>query len=427
MASNPKDRHEPRRVASRNWLGLLGWALFLRVAAADLVQWWAQRRHALCLFPDTTIYWGLAKKVVNGEPFEVVFWGDLPHFALRTPGYPLFLAGCQWLFGARALPARLVQSFLGAACVVLVARLVLRALPERPTWRGWSIPFIAAAFTAFDPFVISNSAFLLSEALFLPLMLLAQCAFAELWTSTSSNHRRTAWALAAGVVSGAAVLVRPSWSLYLPMLLVFWLLLGRGSFRGKLGGSGLVVLGFVLIMAPWWARNAAIHGKFVPTALWMGASLYDGINPRATGASDMEFLNEPDFWPLDEAAQDKLLGDRALAFAREHPGRVARLALSKAGRFWSPWPNAEGFASIPVALVSCLIVLPIFGLTALGVWRSRRDPTALVLLALPLLYTFALHLFFVSSMRYRIPVFVPALGFTAMAVSYLFPEPPSEK
>ena len=421
MTINPRDQEGQLRLGSANWLGLVAWALFFRIAAADLVQWWADRRHVLCLFPDTTIYWGLATKVVNGEPFEVTFWGDLPHFALRTPGYPLFLAACQWLFGARALPARLVQSLLGALCVVLVARLVARTLPEKGQWRGWPIPFVAAAFTAFDPFVISNSAFLLSEALFLPLMLLAQWAFAELWTSTATTRWRPAWALLTGVVSGAAVLVRPSWSLYLPLLLAFWLLMGRGSLLGKLGGSAWVVVGLVLIMAPWWVRNAGIHGKFVPTALWMGASLYDGINPHATGASDMGFLNDPEFWPLDEEAQDQLLSARAIAFARENPGRVARLAVVKAGRFWSPWPNAEAFASPWVALSSCLVVLPIFGLTAVGIWRSRHDNQALVLLGLPLLYTFALHLLFVSSMRYRIPVFVPAFGFTALACSNLLP------
>ena len=65
----------------------------------------------------------------RAEPYEVSQWG-VPHFALRAPAYPLFLAACQVAFGNRALPARLVQAALGAACVLIVFRLTVRATGE---------------------------------------------------------------------------------------------------------------------------------------------------------------------------------------------------------------------------------------------------------------------------------------------------------
>jgi len=419
---SPTPRRTDRPV---RLIGLVAWGLWLRVAAADAVQWITQRRGVLCVFPDTTIYWELAGKIRRGEPFELTFYGALPHFALRTPGYPLFLAACQAVFGPRVLPVRLVQSALGAWCVWLTARLVRRALTDRadPSGAVWTAPLIAAAFVALDPYVVANSALVLSEALFLPLMLLAQCALAALWgpsDGAGGSLRRRAvvgWGVVAGAATGAAVLVRPSWALYAPLALMIWVVFSpRGARRTAFLRAALVAVALAAVMAPWWVRNARVFGRFVPTAQWMGASLYDGLSPGATGASDMRFLEDPAFWPLDEEAQDAALRDKAVAFARAHPGRALTLAAVKAARFLSPWPNAEGFRSPLLAVVSSALVLPQFALIALGAWDRRRDPRVLALLGLPLAYTFLLHLVFVSSMRYRVPVAVPALGLAAVGL-----------
>ncbi len=414
-----------RPDAWKTLLRLIAWGFWLRVAAADVVHWVAQRRGVLCVFPDTRIYWELASKLRLGEPYELTDFGALPHFALRTPGYPLFLAFCQMVFGPRVLPIRLVQAALGAWCVWLTARLVRRALPADfdISTHVWTISVIAAAFVALDPFVVANSALILSEALFLPLMLLAQCGLSALWETIPRGRASIfAWSLLTGAASGAAILVRPSWALYVPAALLAWVVLSpRGARRSACGRALLVALVVAAVMSPWWVRNYRIYGRFVPTALWMGASLYDGLNPSATGASDMDFLADPAFWPLDEEAQDRALRDAAVSFARAHPSRVAWLAVAKSARFWSPWPNAEGFTSFWLALPSALIVVPQYVLILIGSWNLRRDRRALVLLGLPLAYTFALHLLFVSSMRYRIPVIVPALGLAAVGLSRIFP------
>lgn len=409
---------------------LVALGLALRVLAADAVQWYAGRKGVVCVFPDTGYYWLLAGKIRRGEPYEVVDFGDLPRFALRTPGYPLFLAACQSAFGLRALPARLVQAALGALCVWLVARLVTRTLGEGPAptpagargVRRWTPALVAAAIAAVDPYTVANSAFLLSEALFLPLMLAAQLGLAACWGSENSPGTAGLWwrALLTGAASGAAVMVRPSWSLYVPLVSICWVVLaGRASRGGALRaarGAVFLAVGAAAVMSPWWARNAAIYGRFVPTALWMGASLYDGLNPSADGDSDMRFLGSDRFWPLDEETQDAALRSEALAFARGNPGRVLTLAAVKAGRFWSPWPNAEAFRSAWLVAPALAVTLPVFALMALGAWGLRRDGRALVLLGLPLLYTFLLHLVFVSSMRYRVPVMVPALGFAGVGL-----------
>jgi hypothetical protein len=180
--------------------------------------------------------------------------------------------------------------------------------------------------------------------------------------------------------------------------------------------AAMVLLGLCVVMSPWWFRNVQVFGRFVPTAVWMGASLYDGLNPNATGASNMKFLESPDIWPLDELDQDRELTRRALAFVREQPVRSLKLAILKLGRYWSPWPNAEGFRSPFLALVSILVVVPLLALVALGLWVRRSDPRAWVLLAGPLLCFCFLHMVFASAMRYRIPGELPAMSLAAVGV-----------
>jgi 4-amino-4-deoxy-L-arabinose transferase-like glycosyltransferase len=410
---------------------LLEVALGLRVLSADLLDLHVRQAGAdhLCLFPDTRSYWDLARSIRTGAPYELVEWGDIPHFARRTPGYPLFLAACQFVFGERTLPVRLVQAVLGTASVYLVYRLVRElATTSQPSVRGeraagsrCTAPMAAATVAALNPYYIFMSSVILSEALFVPLMLLALWGLAVLWNKPgksilSGGSKDLLLALASGAVAGAAILVRPSWSLFLPILLVIWAFTRERHGHRRIAvvrGAFVCALAAALVMAPWWVRNARIYGRFLPTALWLGASLYDGLNPGATGASNMAFLGDRDIWPLDEQDQDAELIRRAVAFAREEPLRALELAIIKFGRYWSPWPNAEGFRSRYLAFASAVLELPLFGLIVLGAWERRHDLRSLVMLGGPVLYFCALHMVFASSARYRIPGEMPALGLAA--------------
>lgn len=416
----------PSTSRAADWLGKLPRrplnlaveiGLLLRIVAADLVEWRVQHggQARVCLLPDAEYYWKLSQTIRDGELYQIVEWGDIPHFALRTPGYPLFLAACRAVSGDRPIGPRLVQAVLGAMCVWLVFRLCRATLVGSEDRRP---ALIAAVITAVHPYFIVMSALLLSEALFTPLLLAFLWATAVIWNRETVRPVLVP-AICAGALAGAAVLTRPSCLLFFPAAFAAWLMyraLTRQAMRPALAASLVAATAFAAIMAPWWIRNQRIYGEFVPTALWMGASLYDGLNPSATGASDMEFLKETDIWPLDERDQDDLLRRRAFAFARENPMRTLELAVVKLGRYWSPWPNAEGVRSTWLSLAAGLVMAPLLGLMALGLWTLRGDARAWVLLAGPILYFALLHAVFASSMRYRTPGEVPAMGLAAVGL-----------
>ena len=61
----------------------------------------------------------------------------------------------------------------------------------------------------------------------MPLMLAALWGLALLWVEPGrpdgmTSVRRVMVALATGVAAGLAILVRPSWALYVPVVLVLW-------------------------------------------------------------------------------------------------------------------------------------------------------------------------------------------------------------
>ena len=417
--SEPKPRFDPiSRPVARAWKcpasrmrapalwRILELALFARLSAAVAVEWYVRRRNTqrVCVFDDAEYYWALAGTIRRGTLYEVVEWGDIPHFALRVPGYPAFLAACQTILGERPLAARLVQAGLGVLTVWLMYQLSREVagknenpsmtsggpITGRADGRSWTVPLVAASLAA--PAAVSRRALTI--------------------------------ALGVGAASGAAILVRPSWAFFVPVMLVAWswsvVVLRCFPPRLRILNAARVaagvLLGLGIVMSPWWFRNVRVVGRFVPTAVWMGASLYDGLNPHATGASDMRFLESPDIWPLDELDQDRELTRRALVFVHDQPGRALELALFKLARYWSPWPNAEGFRSPLLAVVSTLVVVPLLALAGLGLWGRWRDPRAWVLLAGPLFYFCVVHLLFASSMRYRIPGELPAMGLAAIGV-----------
>ncbi len=174
-------------------------------------------------------------------------------------------------------------------------------------------------------------AFVLSEAPFCPFMLAHLALWGLAWRARTTS--RAAWlAACGGVAGGIATLIRPSWLLFLPFALVIALVFDGQRRRQLLIGAAMSV-SLAACLTPWWIRNALFTGRFVPTTLQVGASLYDGLSPTANGSSDMRFV--PQFAAAEHAAEqgnerdsfevrlDRRMGTEAIAWARANPARAA--------------------------------------------------------------------------------------------------------
>ena len=280
---------------------VLGVALVLRMLAAVALQAFVARigRNRLCVFPDTEYYWALAQTIRQGRTYEIVEWGTISHKAMRTPAYPIFLAACHAVLGESPLGVRVVQAVLGTASVGLVYLLTVRCAqrsmaPAAGRSLSRTAAVAAATLAAINPYYVAMSELLLSEAIFIPLLLATIWGLAILWRKPDepdwpATPARGLIALASGAAGGAAVLARPSFALFLPAVLFGWLcavsfLRDRRLLKGAVASAIIFAVGVVLVMSPWWIRNARTYGRFVPTSIWLGASLYDGLNPREPAA-----------------------------------------------------------------------------------------------------------------------------------------------
>lgn len=410
-----------KRFSRFPWLRcILAGALAARLGAAVLLQRLVEQTPGrLCLIAgDAEGYWELARHLARGEDFAIY---HPPRYALRMPGFPLLLAGGMKLFGdERVIDMRILLALVGTGACWLVYQLG-RELVDRTT--GLVACFLAAV----SPTFVGFSVLLLSETLFAVALLASLIAFAKLAKAdneaieSTRQRNATVLAFAAGLLSGTATLVRPTWLLVAPGLGLLYLVPARNRKRG-LGRVALVIAGMTLALAPWTIRNAHVTGHFVPTTLWMGPSLYDGLSPQASGVSNMEFIEADGLYKRPDVSEydaDRHYRQAALAFATQHPWRALELAAIKLGRFCNPFPNAEQFGQWTIWLGVGLFELPVLLLALIGLWQVRQSPVCWALGAGPMLYFALIHTVFIGSLRYRLPAEYALLVLSAVGGRWL--------
>lgn len=390
-------------------------------------------------FGDSDSYWLMASKIKQGLPYQ---YGSPDSRVFRAPLYPIFLS----VFTASeqeqrnwgmVFASRVAGCAMGAVCIYLLmlfatwlARSCHATTGEQTLFGVW-----AGMLAVLYPGAIGMSIFVLSEAIFCPLMLLS-LGFTSLAIEAKQKERwevAWSWMLLSGAVSGAACLARPSWSLWPAVLFTYLLCLMWQWMREKNAGQkklqqswrwgtgcGLFCLGVCMVMCPWWVRNYMETDKFVPTTLQVGASLYDGWHPGASGSSDegMEFVNafivqqkaEDERTLLNgkklestlEWRVDQRLKNAAIEWALENSSDAIKLGLVKLVKTWSPLPVARELGSDVVRWIEAIGYTAIMVFAAIGMWRCRFSKGAW-LYAMPCLYFAILHMFFIGSVRYRQP------------------------
>lgn len=419
------------------WVLLL--ALGLRMGAALSVHTYLESvGREFLIEGDAAGYWELGQKLAAGDEYSLY---TPPRRVMRMPGYPLFLAASIRLAGKRLWPARVFQALAGTFACWLIYRLGSVLVNQRTGLLAALLAAISPTFVGFTPLILSETLF--ATTLLVSLLLMARLAATwpvlgngsqELQTTAALPDRQLRLACGTGVAIGIACYVRPSWLLTAPLFCLIHLsmtLLPRKhtaivrthtAIPAKAMECVFVIVGLAITLAPWTIRNFRVTGHAIPTTLWVGPSLYDGLHPGATGDSDMEFFEEDNLLAtMSEYEMDREYRQRAWRFVRENPVRAFELSLIKAARLWKPWPNAEQFRQWWLCLIVAGFFIPAMVLAAREAIRRRFDIRCLLLTVGPVVYFTLIHSIFVGSIRYRLPAEYPLLILSAAGMISVWP------
>lgn len=425
---------------NRWMLLLLLLAFVLRVGAAVYWHRSALPENGFLRLGDSDGYWVLASHIAQGEPYQ---YGSENASVFRAPMMPLLLSPMTLIEdrSTAIFCARIVGALLGTLSVYLVSLLAFRLA-------GRQAALAAALLASLYPSAIGVSIIILSEMLFMPLML----TFLLLWSDTlqaSTAKQRVRLALLTGIVGGLAILTRPSWLLFTPMVAV----LGVGLVRRRMDYVQTILwmgLGISIAMMPWWVRNYNVTGKFVLTTLQVGPSLYDSFHPGASGGSDegMNFMRRIESEQTEADQRSSQLGEgksqalegtldgtfewrinrraqqQAIDWCLENPLETPRLAFAKLKKTWSVWPDGGDVGSPLIRAAVSLSMLTVMLLAFFGSWKLFRTQTLMLAICWsPCLYFTLLHMVFVGSVRYREPAVIVLLAVAGCSLArWFFPQ-----
>jgi 4-amino-4-deoxy-L-arabinose transferase-like glycosyltransferase len=377
---------------------------------------------------DEVDYHAIAISLSEGDGYRI----DGYETCRRPPLYPYVLALHYKVFGASPTTGRILQIILGMLLVYLVYRVARR-------YFDGTVGLIAAGIVAMNPFLIMMSGYLLTENVYIILML------TSLLIAPTPAHLNGPLpkVLAASAVLAAATLARPTGLPVALWILAAGLVFGAGSPYIRTRNGVLAAALFVVLLLPWSMRNYQVVGGWVGLTTHGGITFYQGNNQKVVdvlhyrgGVAPLAGLpHAREIAGMGELERERFTRAKGMEFLRDNKRLVPKLLWWKFARFWRLnsdvglsgvksgwWWNKDTFlgklaSSFDVGFVYAVVVFPLF---LAGVVLTRfRWRELMFLYGIAVAHT-AVALVFFGSIRGRIPVEPVVAIFAAVTVDRLY-------
>ncbi len=371
---------------------------------------------------DGIEYLAYARSIIDGK------WDDHPRIydLVRAPLYPLFLVPFEALTpqkGRELTPSakhhleppvkvsrgmfraiQAVQVALSLATAGLVGLIARRlAGPSAQIW--------ATGFMALNPFVATFAGWVMTETLFI---FLVWAALHQLQVFAAETGRRRTWRLVgAAVVLALGCLCRPTLQALLPFVALWagWVVWRTEGWRPAVARMAILTAVVSTLLVPFQYRNWRHHGEFnlspgYATAVACMANSEEYYRTLTAGSQE-EYQAHLAVLFKDYHKSSGLKGEDwrrdARRFRQEHPGEFWHLQMLKVLIYWRPWLNPKAFSPAFVA-VSAAVMVPLFVFGAAAVASPlRRHPFCKLLLLVIAVGFITGGLFFMTSVRFRVP------------------------
>ena len=358
----------------RFWLvGLLVLALVMRVFALGLA--WGTKSYG-----DPNNYIELARNLLAGEGLSLPLWGSpVPlSTSLFPPMLPILLAGVGLLAPLNAVTLCVVNTLIDCVAALLLVRLARLIGADRA-----AVP--AALAYLLWPSIAFMSPLAYKEGLVIALMLATTVALLE--QARRPGYR---WAIFSGIGAGSLLLTQPALLTLLPILFV--------AVRSRFDGwrewwraSLVAAAATIVMMLPWWVRNALVFDRFIPLTTSGGLSLWVGVQPgggvvwqpipgewTSRGELNASQLAAADAWETIKADPLGYLGRCLVKFPASFfysNWAVDQLLLAEHQR-WRALTQSTAMRFGPT-----LVELWVVAMSLIGAIRFRAHPAAWLLMA----------------------------------------------
>ncbi len=393
---------------------IIFWVLLLLAVVARIIFCTAVIGFHAPLRGDEEDYHNLAVSLSEGNGFA---WPGGRPTAKRPPLYPVLLAGVYSLFGEGYGVGRVFQIILGVLVVLLIFLLAGRFF-------SGDIPLLAMGVVAVNPFLIFISGYLLTENLYICLMLASIILLTGALRSSENSKRRFFYT---GLVMGLCVLARPAAILMAGLLFLVIVVVGRGRLTGRLARGAVFIAAAVMITSVWAVRNRVAMGESVMFTTHGGITFYQGNNPvvyredgyRGGVAPHHTLPGWDKIRRAEEVESDRLAWEMGMEYVRRNPGKFLSLAASRFARTWRLksdvglsgvgsgwWWDKNRFlgrlaSSLDAGYMFSVVIIPLF--LAGVVLTAGKYKLLMPLYSVILVHTLIAMIFF-GSLRARIPV-----------------------